>query len=67
MTKWYNSKTVWFNIVTGILALLAFPQLISIIPAAAEPYIAILNALGNYVLRVYFTNTAIGTNTPPQS
>ena len=56
---WFQSRVVWFNIVTGILALIAFPQFISIVPASAEPWIALINAIGNWVLRVYFTSTPI--------
>ena len=57
--KWYQSKTVWFNIVTGLLALVAFPQFISLVPSSAEPYIALVNAMGNWLLRVYFTSEPI--------
>ena len=57
--NWYKSKTVWFNVVTFVLALVAFPQFISMIPASAEPWIALVNAVGNWVLRVYFTTVPI--------
>jgi len=58
-THWYNSKTVYFNIVSAILAIIALPDFISIIPVSAMPLIALLSSIGNWVLRVYFTSKPI--------
>jgi hypothetical protein len=55
--KWYESKTVWLNVITtavGILTLLS--------ESLPEEYTAvILTIIGalNVVLRVWFTNTAV--------
>lgn len=49
--KWYLSKTLWFNIISGIVALLALPEFISLITEDALPYIALITALGNMILR----------------
>lgn len=56
---WYQSKTNWFNLISLVLAVLALPQFISILPVNALPVIAFINALGNLILRNYFTTTAI--------
>jgi hypothetical protein len=50
----YKSKTVWLNSITFVLAVMALPEFISIIPASALPYITFINVLGNTVLRVFF-------------
>ena len=46
----YASKTLWFNIVTGILAIA------SVVP---HPITAGITAVGNIVLRVWFTEQPI--------
>lgn len=51
----FQSKTVWFNIITFVLIILALPQFISVEPSSWIPYIALLGAVGNTVLRVFFT------------
>ncbi|CAN5815449.1 hypothetical protein BH20PSE1_BH20PSE1_01200 [soil metagenome] len=45
-----QSKTVWFNVVSGVLALA------SVIP---PPFGMIVSAVGNIVLRVWFTDTPV--------
>ena len=49
--KWYFSKTIWFNIISGAVAIFALPEFISVLPAVVLPYVALLNAIGNTVLR----------------
>lgn len=56
-SKWL-SKTLWLNIVSLVLAILALPEFVSVLPVSALPYIALLNALGNMALR-FITNQAI--------
>ncbi len=56
---WWQSKTIWFNIITLGLAVLALPELISILPVMTLPYLAFINALGNMVLR-FMTEKPIG-------
>ena len=63
-----QSKTVWFNLITFVLALIALPSFISILPASIIPDIAIINSIGNLILRVFFTSqpiTTLSTPTPP--
>lgn len=50
---------MWFNIVSFILAALALPEFISLLPEGSLQIIALLNAIGNMVLRMYFTEKAL--------
>ena len=59
MKKWYQSKTVWFNIILGIVWLSALPEFISILPVAWLQYTTLAGVVGNYALRVYFTAKTI--------
>lgn len=58
--QWYQSKTVWFNIVT--VALAALPELIDAVKVIAPPrwidLLVLVNTVGNIVLRAV-TKTAI--------
>lgn len=64
MKPWYTSKTVWFNIVTFVIGLFAIPSVVQLVPSVALPILAIVNPVGNYVLR-FLTTTAIAPFTPP--
>lgn len=55
--KWYQSKTIWLNIITGVLAILALPEFISLLPVSELPYVALVNAVGNAILRMINTTT----------
>ena len=58
MKPWYQSKTLWFNVVTLILGVLG--ELRPFVPAGTWTLIMIgAMALGNGVLRIWFTDTAI--------
>lgn len=46
----FESKTVWFNLITGVISVAA------IIP---PPFGAIVLAIGNLVLRVWFTDSPV--------
>ena len=59
--KWYQSKTVWFNIVVFIGLVLALPQFISVIPPIGLPWISLLAAVGNLILRVWFTTQPVSS------
>lgn len=56
MKKILDSKTVWLNSITFILVVLALPEFISIVPASWIEWIALANAILNYILRIYFTS-----------
>lgn len=54
-----QSKTVYFNVIVFIVAILAMPEFISVIPEVYLPFVVLIGALGNLILRVFFTSTEI--------
>lgn len=54
----FASKTFWLNAIAFVLVVLALPQFVSILPASAMPYIALLAAVGNTALRTFFPSAA---------
>lgn len=54
-----TSKTVYFNVIVFIVAILAMPEFISVIPEVYLPFVVLIGALGNLILRVFFTSTEI--------
>jgi hypothetical protein len=57
--KWYQSKTLWFNIITLVLGVVA--AILGVVET--KMWVIILTAvmaLGNGVLRIWFTETKIG-------
>ena len=50
-----RSKTIWFNLITGTLAILALPEIVELVPAEWLSKLAIVNAVGNLILR-FITN-----------
>lgn len=59
MTKIYKSKTVWFNIIMLMVGILAMPEFVAILPPIYLQYAVFASAIGNYVLRVFFTDAKI--------
>jgi hypothetical protein len=55
----FQSKTVWFNLISLALAIIALPEFISLLPQGSLPFIALINSIGNLILRVYFTSEPI--------
>lgn len=53
-----RSKTIWFNLITGTLAILATPEIVQVVPVEWLPKIAIINAIGNLILR-FLTNGSL--------
>lgn len=53
-----KSKTMWFNTITGLLAVLALPEIVAIIPSAWLPAMIIINSVGNLILRT-ITNESL--------
>lgn len=57
MTKsWYQSKIVWFNALTTIVAIALFFK--GTFPAYAPTFVAV-SGVGNIILRIWFTSTSI--------
>ena len=64
----FASKTVWLNAIAFVLFVLALPQFISVIPASWIDYIALITAVLNGVLRIWFTAqplTQVAADTAP--
>ena len=66
MKPWYESKTVWFNLITMLLAIFpivgAFVKVIE--PSTAviiDAVLAMVAGIGNVILRVWFTDVPIET------
>ena len=59
MKTWYQSKTVWWNIIVGVVAVLALPEFVAIVPPVWLKYSAFVAAAGNLLLRLYFTTKAV--------
>lgn len=58
MKKWYQSKTIWFNIITTAIAIIGDVTKIIPFSAGALEVFGIILALGNVALR-YVTTTPI--------
>ena len=56
--KWYNSKTVWFNIIITVLGIItALQGLVEL--QELSVYFATILAIGNVILRVWFTQSSV--------
>lgn len=47
----YLSKTVWFNLITTALDILALTEFRGLVPPKWSPYLALGQAVGNILLR----------------
>jgi uncharacterized membrane protein len=60
MKKWFQSKTVWFNVITAVVTLAG--ELSNIFPITKHPAIyTTIITVGNLLLRL-ITTEAIGTD-----
>jgi len=55
MTKWYLSRTVWFNVITTIIGIASLGNML---PIDSKILVAIIG-IGNVILRVWFTDSPI--------
>ena len=55
-TKWFRSKTVWFNVIMTALLLVDGLQVLKLVPVE---YLTVITLFGNVVLRVWFTGSPI--------
>jgi hypothetical protein len=58
----FSSKTVWFNIIVFIIALLALPEFLKVLPQSWLPYDLLGGAIGNLILKIWFNTTAIASS-----
>lgn len=64
-----SSKTIWLNTIAFVLFLVSLPQFGAVLPTVATPWIALLTAVLNGILRLFFTNaplTQIAASRPQQ-
>lgn len=64
MKPWYQSKVVWLNVIATLAAVLDALKLLSI-PAEWLAIGATVVAVGNVVLRIWFTDVPIGSKSEP--
>jgi hypothetical protein len=57
--RWFESRTVWLNVIGFVLGMLSLTEFMMIIPQSWGPYIAAVVAILNFALR-YFTVSPIG-------
>jgi len=62
---WWQSKTIWFNLVVFLIAFLALPEFVRLLPQSWLQFDLLGGALGNLILRTWFTNSAIATPSNP--
>ena len=55
-----RSKVMWFNVITFVLALLALPEIVAIIPMGWLPTMIIVNSVGNFILRMMTNESLVG-------
>jgi len=58
--KWYQSKTLWFNVIMTILGVIASMEGLAVFDHYAQTFL-IITLLGNTILRIWFTSSAIAT------
>ena len=51
MKNWWESKTIWWNILMVVPVVLAVPELLAVLPVSWLPYILALSAVINVFLR----------------
>jgi hypothetical protein len=51
LDKLLRSKTVWLNVLGVLVAVLALPEFVAIVPVSALPYVGAVLAVANMALR----------------
>ncbi len=54
--KWWESKTIWFNVVMTIVDIAALSSVVTFISPEVA---ALIQGIGNIILRVWFNNVTI--------
>ncbi len=47
----FTSRTVWLNVIGGLLEFLTLTELVPVLPKGALPYVVLIHAGGNILLR----------------
>ena len=55
----YLSKTVWVNVLTGIVMTLTASDVLAVLPKDALPLVGTVVAVANIVLRLWFSDTKL--------
>lgn len=59
MKPWYQSKTIWFNIVMTFLDIIAVFETSPLVTAEMKASIVLAHSIGNVILRVWFSDTTL--------
>ena len=59
MKSWYQSKILWVNAITTVVAILALVADFSLLTEAAKLYVILGSGILNAILRVWFTETKL--------
>lgn len=59
MKNWYESKTLWLNMITTVIMVLELTQVIDIMGTEQIKVAAAIVAILNVVLRVWYTDMGI--------
>ncbi len=52
MKRWYQSKTIWLNVITLTVTILALPEVLNLIPTSGLPWVVAFQAAANVMLRL---------------
>lgn len=60
LQPWYTSRTVWFNFLTSLVAILTLvPQVAGVVPDEYVKYILLAVGALNIILRIWFTTSPV--------
>lgn len=67
MKSWYQSKTLWLNVITALVMILDLLSKQPFIPPQYVPIVLFAVAMLNVILRVWFTDTGIASSATRKS
>lgn len=60
---WYQSKTIWANIIVGLSLFFAAPELVPVLPEGSERWLLLVQATLNILMR-FISTTAVSVSKP---